>query len=272
MTAIMTEIDINSDVGEGFGNYTMGNDEGIMKYLTTANIACGFHAGDPCVMRKTVELAKHHGVAVGAHPGFPDLLGFGRRIMQISDDDAWSYLIYQVGALKAFVEAAGLILHHVKPHGALYSVLTTDEQLSRVIAKAILKIDPDLLVYFPAPLSQAFPRIAREMGLRVIGEVNADTEYAPDGTVVLQREKHALNPEIARKKIRKFIAEGTVTAINGEDIRMDAESICIHGDTPNAIDIVKAVRDEFKRANISIAPAAKPYRQVKPKSTGQGFC
>ncbi len=262
----MIEVDLNSDVGEGFGNYTIGNDEEIMKYITTANVACGFHAGDPCVMRKTVELAKRNGVVVGAHPGFPDLMGFGRRVMRISDDDAWSYIIYQVGALKAFVEAAGLTLHHVKPHGALYSVLTTDEQLSRVVAEAILKIDPGLPVYFPAPLSQAFPRIAKEMGLRVVGEVNADTDYTPDGAVVVQRAKHALDPEVARKKVRKFIAEGTVTATNGKDIRMEAESICIHGDTPNAIDVVKAVRDELKKAKVAIAPFKRSSSPAKPKS------
>ncbi len=264
----MTEIDLNSDMGESFGNYTMGNDEEVMKYITTANVACGFHAGDPRVMRKTVELAKKNGVAVGAHPGFPDLMGFGRRVMRISDDDAWSYTIYQVGALKAFVEATGLVLHHVKPHGALYSVLTTDEQLSRVICEAILKVDPNLLVYFPAPLSQAFPRVAKEMGLRVIGEINADTDYTPDGAVVVQREKHIMDPDVARQKVRKFITEGTVTAINGEDIRMEAESICVHGDTPNAIDVLKAVRDELKSANISITPFKKPSSQVTSKSAG----
>ena len=268
MSAIMTEIDLNSDLGEGFGTYTKGNDEEVMKYITTANIACGFHAGDPCIMRKTVELAKRNGVTVGAHPGFPDLMGFGRRIMQITDDDAWSYTVYQVGALKAFVEASGLTLHHVKPHGALYSVLTRDEHLSKVICEAILEIDPDLLVYFPAPLSQAFPRIAKEMGLRVIGEVNADTDYTPDGAVVVQRKMHAPDVEAVRKRIRKFITEGTVTAINGEDIRMDAESICAHGDTPNAVDVLKAIRDELTKANISITPARKPSSQAKPKSTG----
>ncbi len=219
-------------------------------------------------MRKTVELAKRNGVAIGAHPGFPDLMGFGRRVMHISDDDARCYTIYQVGALKAFVETAGLELHHVKPHGALYSVLTKDEHLSKVICQAILDIDPDLPVYFPAPLSQAFPRIAKEMGLRVIGEVNADTEYTPDGAVVVQRQMHALDPEIVRTRIRKFITEGTVTAINGEDIRMDAGSISAHGDTPNVVDILKAIRDELKKANVSITPARKPSSQAKPKSTG----
>ncbi len=256
----MTEIDLNSDMGEGFGNYTIGNDEEVMKYITTANVACGFHAGDPSVMRKTVELAKKNGVVVGAHPGFPDLMGFGRRVMRISDDDAWSYTIYQVGALKAFVEATGLTLHHVKPHGALYSVLTTDEQLSRIICKAILELDPDLLVYFPAPLSQAFPRVAREMGIRVIGEINADTDYTPDGAVVVQRAKHVLDPEVARKRIRKFIDQGTVTATNGTDIKMEAESICVHGDTPNAVEILEAIRYELKSANISIVPVKKPSR------------
>lgn len=263
----MAEIDLNSDMGEGFGNYTVGNDEKVMKYVTTANVACGFHAGDPRIMMKTVELAKKNGVVVGAHPGFPDLMGFGRRVMRISDEDARSYTIYQVGALKAFVETAGLTLHHVKPHGALYSVLTTDEQLSRVICQAILELDPDLLVYFPAPLSQAFPRVAKEMGLRVIGEINADTDYTPDGAVVVQRKKHISDPEVVRKRIRKFIAEGTVTAINGEDIKMEAKSICVHGDTPNAVDVLKAVREELKSANISIAPARKPSSQAKFKST-----
>jgi len=266
--AILSKIDLNSDLGEGFGTYAKGNDEEVMKYITTANIACGFHAGDPCIMRKTVELAKRYGVAVGAHPGFPDLMGFGRRVMQISDDDAWSYTIYQVGALKAFAETSGLKLHHVKPHGALYSVLTRDERLSKVICEAITKIDPDLLVYFPAPLSQAFPRIAKEMGLKVIGEVNADTEYTPDGAVVVQRQMHASDPGKVRKRIIKFITEGTVTAINGEDIRMDAQSICAHGDTPNAVEILQAIRDELTKAKIAISAAEKTANQTRTKRTG----
>ena len=264
---MITEIDINSDLGEGYGNYRAGDDEEVMKYVTTANIACGFHAGDPCIMRKTVELAKRNGVVVGAHPGFPDLMGFGRRKMEISEDDAWCYTIYQVGALKAFVEAAGLELHHVKPHGALYWVLTQDEKLSKVICEAIIKIDPDLPVYWPSPLTEAFPRIATEMGLKAVGELNADTGYTPDGVVAPFREKHAIDLEGVRKRIRQFITEGTVTATNGEVIKKEAQSICAHGDTPNAVDVLKAVRDELKSANISIAPFKKPSSQAKSKST-----
>lgn len=253
----MKEVDLNSDVGEGFGNYTIGNDAEVMKHITTANIACGFHAGDPCIMRKTVEMAKRNRVEIGAHPGFPDLMGFGRRLMRISEEDARCYTIYQVGALKAFVEAAGLVLHHVKPHGSLAGILNTDEKLSNAVVDAIIEVDPGLILYHQAPLSLALPRIARERGLRVVGEVYVDLEYAPDGLLVLQREKHALDPEIARQKIRKFISGGTVTAINGEDIKLDAESICVHGDTPNAIEVIEAIRDELKKAGVAIAPVRR---------------
>ncbi|MFC1955863.1 LamB/YcsF family protein [Chloroflexota bacterium] len=249
----MNTIDLNGDMGEGFGNYRMGNDQEIMKYITTANIACGFHASDPCIMSKTVELAKQNGVEVGAHPGFPDLQGFGRRLMKISEYDLRCDTIYQVGALKAFVEAAGSKLHHVKAHGSLSGAMHTDEQLSQVFADAIIEIDPNLLVYFPAPLSQALPRIAKAKGLRVIGEAYVDLEYAPNGTLIIQREKHVLDPDIARQKIRKFITKGTATAINGEDVKLDAESICVHGDTPNAVEIILAIRDELNKAGIAIA-------------------
>jgi UPF0271 protein len=216
-------------------------------------------------MRKTVELAKRNCVVVGAHPGFPDIIGFGRRKMEISEDDAWCYTVYQVGALKAFLEVAGLELHHVKPHGALYWVLTKDEKLSKVICDAIVKIDSKLLVYWPSPLTEAFPRIATEMGLKVIGELNADTGYTPDGVVAPFREKHAIDLQGVRTRIRQFITEGTITAVNGEVIKKEAHSICTHGDTPNAIDVLKAVRDELKHANIAIAPFKKP--SVKPKCT-----
>jgi UPF0271 protein len=253
----MKKIDINSDIGESFGNYKLQDDEAVIKYITTANVACGFHAGDPIVMRNTVNLVKKYGVAIGAHPGLPDLMGFGRRRMMISVDDAKCYTIYQVGALKAFVEAAKMKLNHVKPHGAFYTVTKFDDNLARAVLEGILDIDPKLLFYMPGPLPIfKYPKIAEEMGIKVIGEFYADLPYNSDGTINIQRLKQAEDPMKVAQKVIKFMDTGKVTAVDGKEFEFtgDVKSICVHGDTPNVVEVLQTLRRELKKANIEVVP------------------
>lgn len=184
---MLASIDINCDMGESFGNWQMGNDAGMMPLITTANVACGFHAGDPVTLLNTCKLAGQHGVVVGSHPGLPDLLGFGRRAMNITPEDAYAYVVYQTGALQAALRANGMKLHHIKPHGAFYSVLRTNEALAEAVADAIVAIADQPMLYWPAPTDAAMPVAARKRGIRVVGEIYPDLTYAPDGSLVLQR-------------------------------------------------------------------------------------
>jgi 5-oxoprolinase (ATP-hydrolysing) subunit A len=248
----MRTIDINCDLGESFGNWKLGNDEQVLPEITTANVACGFHGGDPLTMLRTVELAKEHGVAVGAHPGFPDLLGFGRRVMKISRDDAFAYIVYQAGALQGALTVHGVTLHHVKPHGAMYAVLREDEQLASATAEAIAKLMPEPMAYFPAEAAAVFPKVARAGGVRVVGEIYPDLSYAPDGSLVLQRAKQVTNLEKARAQVKFWIQEGSVLAEDGTRVPVEAESICIHGDGPNALDVVQAVRTTIEECGCAV--------------------
>jgi UPF0271 protein len=253
----MRSIDINCDCGESFGNWQMGADESLLPLLTTANVACGFHAGDPQVMMRTIGLAQEHRVAVGAHPGLPDLLGFGRRRMQIAPAEAHSYILYQAGALKAMLEARGMALHHVKPHGALYAMLNDDSELAAAAAQAIVEVCPRPLLYWPAPTKgNALPDVAASRGIRVIGEVYVDLDYDRHGRLILQRRKEAVDLTRVRRRLEEFIATGSVASVTGETVAMPAESICIHGDGPNALDILKTVRDVLAEHQTEIGAAA----------------
>lgn len=249
------KIDLNCDMGESFGNYKMGNDEEIMKYISSANIACGFHAGDPMVLANTVRLAKDNAVAIGAHPGYPDLLGFGRRKMDITPDEAKNYIIYQIGALKTFVECEGLKLQHVWLHGALSLVAAKDELIARAIIEGIKKVDPEL-IFVHRPGLKSY-EIAKELRMKVAISIGVDTEYGPDGMAVMQRKKKHTDPTEAAKKAVKIAKEGKVTATTGEDIDMKAHTILVHGDTPNAVEVLKAIRSEFKKEDIEIASLRK---------------
>ncbi|MBM3484975.1 MAG: LamB/YcsF family protein, partial [Alphaproteobacteria bacterium] len=180
--------DINIDCGESFGNWKMGADEALMPHVTTANIACGFHAGDPMTLMKTVALAKKNNLAVGSHPGLPDLMGFGRRVMAISPDEMYAYVIYQTGALKAALEAQDMTLHHVKPHGALYRMLNTDEALAKAFVRAVIDVCPEPMMYYPAPAERfAVTKIAAAEGVDVVAELYFDLPYDDDGTIILKR-------------------------------------------------------------------------------------
>ncbi|MFQ6111798.1 MAG: LamB/YcsF family protein [Nitrospinota bacterium] len=247
-----TVIDINCDMGESFGIFKIGRDEEVMGYITSANVGCGFHAGDPHVMRKTVALAKEHGVAVGAHPGFPDLLSFGRREIKVTPQEMKDYILYQVGALKAFVEAAGLRLQHVKPHGSLYMMALRERDLARAVVEAIKEVSPELFLLTMWGTEQY--RAAQELGLPVAGELYADLDYAPDGTQIIKRRHEAIDPEEVTRKVIRMVKEGKVRASHGKDIEVRGSTLCVHGDNPAAIEILKALREAFDREGIRVAP------------------
>lgn len=246
-------IDLNSDMGESYGAYTIGADEEILRWVTSANVACGWHGGDPQVMRQTVARAKALGVAVGAHPSYPDLLGFGRRVMQIGRQEARDYMLYQIGALRAFVEAAGLTLQHVKPHGAIYNVAAKDRELSLGIAEGVKDASGELIL-MGLPDSEML-KAAQEVGVRVACEAFGDRAYNEDGSLVSRKIAGSLITDPARVAERAVgLANGTVTAITGKEIRLRADTICLHGDTPGAAQIAKAVRGGLEAAGIQVAP------------------
>ncbi len=250
----MAEIDLNCDVGESFGAYKLGFDEEIIQHVSSANIACGFHAGDPMVMQQTMKLAKTYEVKVGAHPGYPDLLGFGRRDMAVTPAEVKSYLIYQIGALQAFARVEGLELQHVKPHGALYNMAVENPKLAQAIAEAVRSLDEALILV--ALAGSAWVDIAKEQGLRVAGEAFADRAYSADGSLVPRSQPGAVirdKKKVAERVIR-MIEEGQVEAITGEDITIKADTICLHGDTPGALDLAIHLRGALQDRGINIAP------------------
>ena len=231
-------IDLNSDLGESFGNYTIGNDVEVMKYITSANIACGFHAGDPVVIEKTIKLALENKVAIGAHPGYPDLIGFGRRSMKIRNEELSSMILYQVSALKSMTEALGGKLEHVKPHGALYRDLAYDYPKAIIVAEAIYKIDPELI--FVGLANSKMLRAAREVGLKAVNEVFADRAYNDDGSLVSRLQEGAVihDGERCLEQVNQMITENTVKSINGNAIPIQADTICVHGDTSKVVEFV----------------------------------
>lgn len=261
----MRTIDINCDLGESFGNWKMGNDEVVIPEITSANVACGFHASDPLTMIATVRRCREHGVAIGAHPGLPDLLGFGRRAMAISPDDAYAYILYQAGALQGVAQTLGETIHHIKPHGALYSILCSNEKLAAAAVQAILDFSADVMVYWPGPASAALPTEARQRGIRVVGEIYPDLDYAPDGSLILQRAKHETDVDKAYRQVRLWLDEGLVQAADGSRLEVEAESICIHGDGPNALDVVRAARRAITDAGGQVAaPSDAPVAAAQP--------
>ena len=248
-------IDLNCDMGESFGMYKMGLDEEVIKYISSANVACGFHAGDPQWMRETVHLAEVHGVAVGAHTSFPDLVGFGRRNIEVSPDEARNDVIYQIGALQAFT--SGHRLQHVKPHGAMYNRAVVDEDLARSICDAILEVDSDLILI--ALAGSRWVEIAQDMGLRVAREIFADRALNPDGTLVSRSKDGSVLhdvDEVADRSLR-MVREGKATSIDGDTIEVDAESLCIHGDTPGAVEMARVLRQRLDAESVTVTPLSQ---------------
>ena len=248
----MPTIDLNCDLGESFGAYKMGMDEEILPLITSANIACGFHGGDPLIMERTVALCKVHGVRPGAHPGFPDLNGFGRRNMNLSPKEVKACVTYQIGALKAFCDSASIRLYHVKPHGALYNMAAVDYKLAAAICEAIHDVDDSLVLL--ALSGSEMLRAARECGISSASEVFADRAYERDGTLVSRSHKGAVieEKEAAVKQVVRMAKEGRVRAISGEDISIKADSVCVHGDGRNALSFVKRIREELAVKGIEV--------------------
>lgn len=235
-------VQINCDMGEAFGLYTMGDDAAIMPLIDVANVACGFHASDPTVMRRTVRLAKQCGVAVGAHPSLPDLQGFGRREMTIPRDELADIILYQIGALKGFLDAEGMALNHVKPHGVLYGMAARDEAVAHAVCDAAAHFDVPIFGMKGTLHEQVYP--ARSCAL--IAEFYADLDYAGDGRLIITREHTAVDPDTAAAKCVRAIKEGVVCSVDGNDITVGADCICVHSDTPNAVALVKAVREAIE--------------------------
>lgn len=250
----MYRVDLNSDLGESFGRYTLGMDDKIIPLITSANVACGYHASDPVVMDKTVSMVREAGIRVGAHPGFPDLMGFGRRNMDVSPAEAKAYTLYQLGALDAFCKAHGVKMQHVKPHGAMYNMAGKDYALSKAICEAIYEYDKDLIVM--ALSGGELVHAAEDMGLKVAREVFADRAYEEDGSLVNRRKEGAMitdeNEAIAR--VVRMIKEQKVTAITGKDIPIKADSVCVHGDGVKALAFVKKIRETLTAEGVEIVP------------------
>lgn len=246
------KIDLNSDLGESFGNYKIGNDDEVLKHVTSVNVACGFHAGDPQVMETTVEKAFENNVAVGAHPGFPDLLGFGRRPIQISPGEAKAYVIYQVSALNGFVKALGGKMQHVKPHGAFYNMAATDPILAKAIAEGVYAVNPELILMGLA--GGELVEAGKEIGLQTASEVFADRTYTSEGTLVSRTVANSLihDKDQAATQILNIVLNGKVKAIDGTEIPLEADSICIHGDNYEAVQLVKHLKQSLSDNGVQI--------------------
>ena len=249
----MARIDLNADVGEGFGAWTMGADAELLALVTSANVACGFHAGDPAVMDRTVGLAVRAGVAVGAHPGHSDLRGFGRRAVQAAPDDVEKDVLYQVGALQAFARAHGTRLVHVKPHGALYNQAAEDDAIARAIARGVARAGRELILVGMAS-TEPMRRAAQAEGLRFAAEAFADRRYTPTGTLQSRREPGSVLSDSAEAAAQavKIATEGRVTATDGSEIALQADTLCLHGDNPAAVAHAAAVRRALELAGVSV--------------------
>ncbi|MFT8406486.1 LamB/YcsF family protein [Liquorilactobacillus nagelii] len=248
----MMKIDLNSDLGESFGRYQLGNDSQVIQLVTSVNVACGFHAGDPDVMAQTVATAQKAGVGIGAHPGFPDLQGFGRRKMQLSPLEVQHLVTYQVGALQAFTSKHRL--HHVKPHGALYNLAASNHQLAVAICRGIQQVDPQLPLYGLA--GSELIKAAAEVDLPVAQEVFGDRNYLPDGRLVPRSQSDAVitDPKLIAQRVVQMVKKRTITTIDGSEIKIDPDTVCVHGDNQQALAIVKQLRQTLTQAGIDLQP------------------
>jgi len=247
-------VDLNCDMGESFGAYRIGADDAVFPYITSANVACGFHGGDPSVMRATLARAKELGVSAGAHPGLPDLIGFGRRGMDVTPDEVYDLVVYQVGALQGFARATGVPLRHVKAHGALYNMAAVKRELAAAIARAVRDVDRSLIL-FGLPASHLISE-GESAGLTTASEAFADRNYMNDGTLVSRRRPDAQvhdADEAVRRSVR-MVREGKVTAIDGRELSMRVDTICIHGDGPHAAEFAQRLRQGFQAAGIGLQP------------------
>lgn len=250
----MYQVDLNCDLGESFGAYTLGVDEAMLEFVTSVNIACGFHAGDPTVMRNTVRLAIDHKIAIGAHPGFPDLVGFGRRNLAVSSQEVYDMVIYQIGALQGFVTAAGGTMQHVKPHGALYNMAATRQDLAAAIAEAVYNIDSQLILVGLS--GSELVRAGEKKGLKTAQEVFADRSYQQDGLLTPRNQPNALisDDKQAVLQVIRMVKEGRVVSQQGTDISIAAHTVCLHGDGAHALLFARKIRETLASSDIVVAP------------------
>ena len=254
----MIRIDINSDMGESFGAYSIGHDAGLFRSITSANVAAGFHAGDPSVLRDTIRAAKKHGVAVGAHPGFPDLVGFGRRELNVTPREAEDMVLYQVAAVAGVAAAEGVNVQHVKPHGALFNMAVRNAELSAAIARAVAAFDKTLILFgLPGSEILAAGKVA---GLRVAAEVFADRAYEPDGSLASRRKPGSVihDPDTVVARAVRMVKDRTVVATDGSIVRLEADTICVHGDTPGSDDLAAKIRAGLEAAGIIVKAIGHP--------------
>lgn len=254
-------IDLNCDMGESYGVYRIGQDEAIMPYVTSVNIACGYHAGDASTMRKTVKLALEHGVAIGAHPGLPDLQGFGRREMKISAQEASDIVLYQIGALQAIAKSEGGRLQHVKPHGALYNMAARDKSLADAIARAVHQADPELILVGLA--GSELLVAGQEIGLRTASEAFADRTYLADGSLTPRVRSDATIQEVSQavSQVIELATVGTVRTVDGDQIKLQADTICIHGDGNHALQFAKAINEGLRHSGVQLQSIGKKYHK-----------
>jgi 5-oxoprolinase (ATP-hydrolysing) subunit A len=250
----LNAIDVNVDMGESFGRWSLGDDASLMPHISSANIACGFHAGDPGAMRRTVAAAVEHDLQIGAHVALPDLLGFGRRTMTVSPADLTDYCTYQIGALAAFVAAEGGRLAHVKPHGALYAMCAQDAELAEAVARSIAEVDPKLVLL---ALRDDHLAAVERHGVRLVTESFVDLDYDPDGNLLIEAVKQARDPEEVAERAVRVARERKVPTTAGTDLDVDSQTICLHGDAPNAVDVARAVKERLDREGIALKPLAE---------------
>lgn len=255
----MKVVDLNCDLGESFGAYKLGRDSEVLKYVTSANIACGFHAGDQATMRKTVRLALDHHVALGVHPGLQDLIGFGRRDMDISPEEAYDLVVYQIGALWGFVKAEGARLQHVKAHGSLYNMAVKNAALAEAIAEAVYRVDPELILYGLA--GSELIAAGKKAGLRTASEVFADRTYQADGSLTSRRQPDSLitEDEVSLKQVIRMVSEGKVLSQQNIDVPIQADTICIHGDGIHAVEFAEKIRSSLEAAGITVQAPGKTF-------------
>nr|WP_223155119.1 5-oxoprolinase subunit PxpA [Alkalibacillus aidingensis] len=246
------QVDLNADLGESYGQFVVGDDEKLMQVVTSANVACGFHAGDYMTIPKSIQLAKEAGVAIGAHPGYPDLQGFGRRLVSMSDEEIYQMVVYQIGVLQTFCHVEGVQLNHVKPHGALYNLAAKDRKVADAIVKAIVNVDERLVLYGLA--NGELIRAGRDVGLQVASEVFADRTYTSEGHLTPRSERDAIlkDRNAIRNQVFEMVLEGKVTTSNGNQIDIEADTVCFHGDGESAYEHVKHIRESLEYKGIQV--------------------
>jgi len=250
-------IDLNCDMGESFGNYRIGMDTDVIRYITSANIACGWHAGDPLVMDRTIAMAVENDVGVGAHPGYPDLIGFGRRNMDCTPEEIRQYVVYQIGALQAFCQVHGTRLRHVKPHGALYLTAVANEGVARAVAEAVVSVDPELIfVALAGKMGETMTRVGETVSLKVAYEAFPDRAYTAEGNLQSRKLPGAVikEPGEVSERALRMAKEGQVIAVDGTRVDLNAQTLCVHGDNPSAVDLVRTIRESLEAEGLVLSP------------------